>query len=286
MPRAAQTPRSLLVAPLLALAMLWPLAGGVSARGIDASDSGSATSTRPIIYDVSYPQCGRALPDAFTYAIVGVNGGRVFSANPCLAENQDGEADASQLAWAGPGVQFYANTGNPGPRLSDYWPIGQGSPRVCSPNDPDTASCAYNYGWNAAADSYATAVAAYVSLGLAEADATRTSAATTWWLDVELANSWREDTRLNVAALRGAVDYLESMEVAGVGFYSAPRMWARITGGTDAFAAYPSWVAGASTLGGALSVCRGTGFTGGPVFMAQYLSRGLDANVVCRASGQ
>jgi hypothetical protein len=125
-------------------------------------------------------------------------------------------------------------------------------------------------------------VAANISLGLVEADATRTPTDAAWWLDVELANSWRADASLNVAALQGAVDYLESMDVAGVGFYSAPRMWERITGGTDAFAEYPSWVAGASTVEGALAVCRGEGFTGGPVAMAQYLEDNLDANVVCR----
>jgi hypothetical protein len=60
-------------------------------------------------------------------------------------------------------------------------------------------------------------------------------------------------------------------------------MWQRITGGSDAFADYPSWVAGASTLEGALQVCRGEGFTGGPVAMAQYLAGGFDANVICEA---
>ncbi len=276
MPRANRpVGKSLVIAPLLAAAMLWPLAESVGARGMDAADTGAATQTRPIVYDVSYPQCGRELPEAFTYAIVGVNGGRVYAPNPCLAE---------QLAWAGPSVQLYVNTGNPGPRLSSYWPLGQGSPRVCSADDPDTASCAYDYGWNAAADSYATALAAYVALGLAETDATRTPTPVAWWLDVELANSWRADPSLNVAALQGAVDYLESMEVASVGFYSVGRMWQRITGGTDAFADYPSWVAGASTPEGALAICRGTGFTGGPVAMAQYVAGGLDTNVVCDPS--
>jgi hypothetical protein len=264
------------------VALLWPLAGGVAARGIEAADSGDAGRPQQIAYDVSYPQCGRELPDAFAFAIVGVNGGRVYAANPCL-----GAGDRpSLLAWAGPGAQLYANTGNPGPRLSRFWPVGQSSPRVCSDDDPDSRSCAYVYGWNAAADSYATALAAYVSLGWADEDATRTPVDNVWWLDVETANSWRTDPALNVAALRGAVDFLESMDVAAVGFYSAPRMWERITGGTDAFADHPSWVAGASTLREARRVCRGEGFTGGEVAMAQYLLDGLDANVVCGQAAQ
>jgi GH25 family lysozyme M1 (1,4-beta-N-acetylmuramidase) len=180
-------------------------------------------------------------------------------------------------------AQLYANTGNPGPQLSRFWPTGQLSPRVCYDGDPNSASCAYNYGWNAAADSYARAVAAYVELGWAEPNATRTPVANAWWLDVEMANSWRSDPTLNVAALNGAVDFLESMEVASVGFYSAPRMWQAITGGTDAFADHPSWVAGASTLRGALAVCRGDGFTGGPAAMAQFFQDGFDANVTCRS---
>ena len=277
MSRVPRAPRALLVSPLLALAMLWPLAGGVAARGEEAPGATAAGATRPIVVDVSYPQCGKDLPEAFAFAIVGVNGGRVYSPNRCLGAGED----PSQLEWAGPNAQLYANTGNPGPRLSRYWPTGQDSPRICSDDDPDTRSCAYNYGWNAAADSYATALAAYVSLGWAEADAARLPVENTWWLDVETANSWREDPELNVAALRGAVDYLESMGVAEVGFYSAPHMWQRITGGTDAFADHPSWVAGASDLPGARRVCQGDGFTGGPVAMAQYLLDGLDANVVC-----
>lgn len=277
MSRAHRAPRALLVSPLLALAMLWPLAGGVAARGEEAPDAAGAGAARPIAYDVSYPQCGKELPDTFAFAIVGVNGGRVYSANRCLGAGDE----PSLLAWAGRNAQLYANTGNPGPRLSRYWPAGQDRPRICTDDDPDTRSCAYNYGWNAAADSYATALAAYISLGWAEADAARLPDENTWWLDVETANSWRADPELNVAALRGAVDYLESMDVAEVGFYSAPRMWERITGGTDYFADHPSWVAGASTLQGALRVCGGEGFTGGPVTMAQYLVDGMDANVVC-----
>jgi hypothetical protein len=246
-------------------------------------EKGRPGTTEPLPppgYDVSYPQCGSSLPDRFAFAIVGVNGGRVYSPNPCLGPG----LVPSQLAWGGATVELYANTANPGPELSSYWPHGQTVPRACDTDatpGADTADCAYDYGWNAAADSYSTAVAAYVALGLAPRDASRTPEPAFWWLDVETANSWRTDHSLNVAALEGARDYLESVDVAGVGFYSAPRMWLQITGGTDAFAEHPSWVAGASTLRGAMAYCSGTGFTGGPVQYAQYFANGFDANHRC-----
>ena len=37
-------------------------------------------------YDVSWPQCGRALPSDGDFRIVGVNGGRPYTDNDCLAE--------------------------------------------------------------------------------------------------------------------------------------------------------------------------------------------------------
>jgi hypothetical protein len=124
-------------------------------------------------------------------------------------------------------------------------------------------------------------VAAYVSLGWARRGATHTPVRNRWWLDVETGNSWRTDERLNVATLRGAVAYLESRHVASIGFYSATLMWASITGRTHAFARYPSWTAGASTLRGAKRYCGGRGFTGGGVEISQFPHHGFDGNVAC-----
>lgn len=231
-------------------------------------------------YDVSYPQCGGPFPMPFSFAVVGVNGGRVYSPNPCLAIANG----PSELAWAGRDAQLYLNTGNPGPELSSYWPHGQTSPRACDTAavpGADTTDCAYDYGWNAAEDSYRTAVQAYIALGWAPADATRTPQANQWWLDVETGNSWRSDYALNVAALQGAVEYLESVGVEAIGFYSTQQQWNQITGGTVDFADYPSWVAGASTLKGAQRNCTDTGFTGGDVVLTQYFDRGFDANYRC-----
>lgn len=273
----------LLIAPILSVALISTFASAVAAHIERPDGTGAQQKPQPppIGYDISYPQCGNAYPVNPSFGIVGVNRGIVFSGNPCLGAGASGP---SQLAWAGPDAQLYANTGNPGPQLSSHWPRNQTSPRACATSanpDPDTNDCAYDYGWNAAADSYARAVAAYVSLGWADAGATRTPVASHWWLDVETANSWRDDTSLNVAALQGAVDYLDSVGAASVGIYSSPRMWNRVVGSSSAFAALPSWVAGASTLSGARKGCSGPGLTGGQIQLTQYLSSGFDADYIC-----
>ncbi|HEY1168426.1 MAG TPA: hypothetical protein VGE81_05545 [Candidatus Limnocylindrales bacterium] len=262
-----------IVAATAVLALLLTAPATVAA----ASAGGSST----VGYDISYPQCGRQFPTNAAFGIVGVNEGIVFSPNPCL-----GAGDGSpELMWAG-GVkaQLYANTGNPGPALSSHWPNSQTAPRQCntatSPGS-DTANCAYDYGWNAAADSYQTALRAYISVGLASSSATRTPSPNAWWLDVETSNSWRTNVTLNVAALQGAVAYLQSVSPAGIGFYSTQYQWKQITGGTAAFAGYPSWVAGATTARQAASSCRSKGFTGGRVALAQYFAGGFDADLSC-----
>ena len=246
-----------------------------------ACDSGAFQVEPPPGYDISFPQCGDLFPVTPAFGIVGVNGGRAFTPNPCLGAG----AQPSELAWAG-GVaaQLYANTGNPGPALSAHWPSGQATPRPCDTAvapGTDTASCAYDYGWNAAADSYLVALQAYVSLGLASPGITRTPSPNTWWLDVEKGNSWRSDFSLNVAALQGEVAYLRSMGVLKIGFYSTPYQWRQITGGTTVFSASPSWVAGARTSVQARDACSAGGFTGGRVTLAQFAAGGFDADLRC-----
>jgi hypothetical protein len=244
-----------------------------------AARPGGGPST--VGYDISYPQCGGTFPANPAFGIVGVNRGIVFSPNPCLGAGNG----PSELAWAGGlQAQLYANTANPGPALSTHWPNGQTFPRECntaSSPGSDTASCAYDYGWNAAADSYQTAVRAYISLGLAAAGATSTPVPNAWWLDVETGNSWRADVSLNVAALQGAVAYLQSAGVASIGFYSTQQQWNQITGGTLVFDEHQSWVAGATTARQAKSNCGSGAFTGGVVALAQYFAKGFDADLRC-----
>jgi hypothetical protein len=283
-------PRRLISALILAIAAQAVLVGGslaaTPARGdfeaqstqVTLAQPGREFAAKPIKppsvrgFDISYPQCGAAYPMNAAFAIVGVNGGRVYSANPCIA---------SQIAWGGgTASELYINTGNPGPALSSFWPYGQTIPRACDAANPDTADCAFDYGWNAAKHSFETAQAAYQQLGIQTSPAL-----TVWWLDVETSNSWRDnDLTLNVAALQGEVAYLR--DVAGVtrlGFYSTTYQWGLITGGTKVFAEYPSWGAGARNERVARILCESTttSFTGGPLVLVQFPYSGFDANIRC-----
>ena len=89
-------------------------------------------------YDISYPQCGGPYPVNPAFAIVGVNGGKVFSVNPASPASSRGRAARR--------AELYVNTGNPGPALSSFWPRGQTTPRFCDAANPDTADCAFDYG--------------------------------------------------------------------------------------------------------------------------------------------
>ncbi|HUR06142.1 MAG TPA: hypothetical protein VM347_26585, partial [Nonomuraea sp.] len=60
-------------------------------------------------HDVSYPQCDTELPVG-AFGVVGINGGKPFSANKCLAKQY---AWATSLPYA---AMVYLNTSNPGPK--------------------------------------------------------------------------------------------------------------------------------------------------------------------------
>src|SRR5438105_14700531 len=94
---------------------------------VSAAAPGAAAATTTG-FDISYPQCNGTFPTGGSFGIVGVNGGRVHLVNPCLGTG-DGP---SELSWAGGNAGLYANTGDPGPALSSYWPNGQSSPQACN----------------------------------------------------------------------------------------------------------------------------------------------------------
>jgi hypothetical protein len=238
--------------------------------------------------DVSYPQCGSAYPVGQAFGIVGVNGGRATSANPCLA---------SELGWAvgSPGFEFaflprvalYINTGDPGPRYRQQrvasWPRAGRSPYgQCA--GAWTRACAFIYGEQRAAYSYGLAAAVDSSIALDWP----------WWLDVETANSWATYrtagfTGVNIAAIEGFVDGLRAVGALGmIGIYSTPNDWLLITGLSSAasravFQSEPDWIGGAATRLQALANCT-TGFSGPRPVLAQYRAGALDTDIPCVAS--
>ncbi len=270
-------------------------------------------------FDVSYPQCGRTtaatLPAPGGFSIIGVDGGRVYDANPCLV---------AQLQWAKAGnskIQLYVNSGNPGgPSLVNHttspassytvthWPSGTSSPKVCAAENPatanvfesDTIACAYDYGYLAAQSSYQRATTAFTAAGLSYAPNT-----VNWWIDLEEGNTWRShdlefthpndgnltqaqlDAR-NRASMLGAHDYLVNVaQVKQLGFYGSPNGWTSIMNTTTMFRDHPYWYPiGAASRSDALAKCatfRNVSGVGQPVYV-QYVDTGADIDVSVRCN--
>ncbi len=233
-------------------------------------------------FDISFPQCSSTLPMTPGFGIVGVNGGAVFTTNKCLA---------AELSWANNATSqiagFYANTGNGGPTYGVGWPTNQQTPDVCT--GANSVACSYDYGWNAARESFANAVAAETTDGAS--DATLSARDAPWWLDVETGNAWESieygrtsaTEAYDTATLEGEVASFTNMGVTSLGIYSTSSQWGVITGGaTTAFSTIPVWVPGlAATLPAAQAACSTTSFTGARVAMIQYPSQGYDGDYVC-----
>jgi hypothetical protein len=226
--------------------------------------------------DVSWPQCGKALPKGQTFGVVGVNNGLANNTNPCLK---------TQLTWAGtstggtgqPLVALYVNTGNPG-KAGSWWPTSNtyGGTAVANPYGQCSAgaydeACSYMYGYAKAYDDAnirgITGPAAYM-----------------WWLDVETGNSWSTNTGANRADLEGMADYFASIG-AKTGIYSTRTQLRQITGTVPSSSnlyRLPSWLAGAQTLAAAKRSCSDAPLTGGgKVTLVQYVSGSFDYDHSC-----
>ena len=256
----------------------------VGALGVVGVSVASATvAPTSLGYDVSFPQCGHALPASSGFGIVGVNNGHSFSVNPCLA---------SEITWAGTTLsaspQFYVNTDNPGPTNNANWPRSQSAPRACS--GANSVACSYDYGWNAAQSSFQAVVSAETQLSAASPTAAALGAQ--WWLDVETGNAWQSlrtgsaptaaQFANDAATLQGQIAYFASIGIATVGIYATSLQWGAINGNTGTtFAQNPLWVPGYATLAAAQAACSMASFTGGRIAMIQYPSNGLDGDYVC-----
>jgi len=239
-------------------------------------------------YDISWPQCPSSFPSGGTFGIVGVTNGLAFSANPCLS---------AEYAWASSrphAAGLYLNTGNPETASSNWAGRAGNGPRRCNTTDladPSNVNCAYNYGWKAATD----------ALGVATAGVGTAAQTLSWWLDVEIANSWNGTKAANSSTVQGYIDYLRSQGTGTVGIYSTGYQWAQITGGYTvpssdgrgrgfddqgrrSTPAAPDWLAGASSVRQAASLCDpANSFSGGPVQLVQYPRKGFDGDYVCGA---
>jgi hypothetical protein len=228
--------------------------------------------------DVSYPQCGKTLPSGQAFGIVGVNGGRANTTNPCLA---------NEIAWARNSsgttrqarVSFYVNTADPGNLKVADWPVSNDDPitRVVV-SDPyggcarrDDRACAWQYGWNAAEFDAQTR-------GISGPGRYR------WWLDVETITSWEPSTRNNRADLEGMVAYFR--RIGGtVGIYSTTSQWDKIAKtipSTSSLYRLADWIPGARTLAQAKANCRSVPLTGrGIVTVTQWTASKTNHDFSC-----
>src|ERR1700691_1581099 len=232
-------------------------------------------------FDISFPQCTDTLPPSPGFGVVGVNGGKPFSANKCLARELTWAMGAANGAPA-----FYANADNPGPANTSNWPTKQQTPRVCS--GANSVACSYDYGWNAARYAFANAVTAERDDGAASP--TASAVAASWWLDVETANKWEtlEYGRSSAtgaydeASIEGMIASFENIGIASVGIYSTSQQWGVIAVRTEAtLPSVPVWLAGFGSLADAEVGCTMAPFTGGRVGLIQYGSLGYDGDYAC-----
>ena len=254
--------------------------------------------------DVSYPQCGMRLPSGQAFGIVGVNGGLANTLNPCLGPSSSfpsyrqselywAQATSSGLQLHQPKAQLYVNTADPGNWYNDHpvldWPIagntpygscttttvtsGTGTTYTVGENSP---ACAYQYGEDRVNQDLANVGAAAQAINGQESRAKMPPQRSyRYWLDVETANSWLDDTAINVADLQGMVDTLHTAGVGSVGVYSTPPAWQQITASSTAvsLAGRDNWLPGAVNLSGAQGNCRKASFTGGNVTVTQWTTK-------------
>jgi hypothetical protein len=234
--------------------------GGLATNGVFAvplGQSGSAAANEVNVYasgthgyDLSFPNCARPRPRQADFAIVGVNGGRPFTFNRCLA------AEYQWAATRGP-VAVYLNTGYTR-RLRQLI-----SPACAlAGGGPSRAAEAFAVGCSEAASSFER----MTLLGLA--------APAVWWLDVETSNAWSANRRLNTQVLAGMIAFLQRLTPTPVvGVYSNQSWWRKIMGGW-ALAA-PEWIPQAPS-----GVCPAP-FSSGSVWLSQGGSSTLDQDNSC-----
>ena len=264
------------------------------------STPSQASPVTPLLLgtDISYPQCPSSVPTAVSFAVVGVTNGKPFTSNPCLSQ---------ELSWASTlsvTPSFYTVVANPGPLFSKFWPVaGSTLPQPCDASNE--VSCSYDYGWNSALASFASAQSAVLNQSPLSSTTTTTTttpvptstsptlaSTATWWLDVETASKWQSlesaygptpaSYANDQATLSGMISGLRSVGITNIGIYATSLQWNAIMGpGASAFSSLPVWLAGFASQAGATTACANPSSSGGPVAMTQFSNRVFDYDVTC-----
>jgi major membrane immunogen (membrane-anchored lipoprotein)/ribosomal protein L21E len=252
------------------------------ASAVVVAAQGAPLSPTSTGYDISFPQCGYAYPSAPGFGVVGVNGGKPFTTNKCLA---------SELTWAkGAANQqpaFYVNTANGGPDNGN-WPSSQQTPDVCA--GANSVPCSYDYGWNAAKYDFAAALTAESTDGATSPN--QSAISSPWWLDVETGNAWEVKSNFygptaaayanDKAMIEGEIASLASAGATNVGVYSTSQQWRAITdASTTNFPTVPAWIPGFGSVAAAEAGCATASFTAGRVALIQYGSGSYDGDYNC-----
>jgi len=224
----------------------------------------------------------------FGFAVVGVTAGKAFTRNPRLASEfswatlSSSNAPTIYLNLNAPYGSAATDTNISGP-TSCATPFGSSVySEAAGGTYPDPAPCAgYNFGYNTAKDAFEYA------------SNQKTFSPHIWWLDIEEANSWSDNTAVNAQVIQGAIDYLNKQNIP-VGIYSVPYMWRKIAG--DGFSPkeslggkdtpVPTWFPiGISNQVSATNAChtKESFIPGSPVWIIQYVldSVAVDQNVAC-----
>ena len=233
------------------------LVAGAIVTAIVTSGSSFAATTDPYPptttgYDVSYPQCGGSVAPGGSFGIVGVNGGKPFTYNSCLATEY-------RSAPKSPAPSLYINTAYSGAYRKSISSTCSGLSTAVAGTD------AQQHAWAIGCSE------AEASLGYASRQSASNVAM--WWLDVETANSWSSsDLTLNQYTIQGATSRLAQTGLP-VGVYSTQSMWTAITGGSFT----PTGLAADWVASGSCS----TPFTNSPVWLVQSVVGGVDRDYAC-----
>jgi hypothetical protein len=208
-------------------------------------------------FDISWPQCGKLYPPGpVAFGIIGINGGKPYTSNPCFMD----EYRWAQHMEANPAV--YVNTDYPRPGRAEAM---TGPAGACAEDDEPCR--AYNYGYGIGREVTQRAGRLRVTPSF-------------WWLDVETANYWTDNTEHNAQVIRGAADFFRERKLP-VGVYGTPYQWRLIAGSLQL--RLPVWSAGAENVDDAASRCGDPryAFNGGAVTMVQYYNDLFDLDYDC-----